>query len=126
MVLGLVIALQGHQKSSSPRLARWLDRIARFLILVGFGISLYDFGGITTFNQVLEIGLVAGFLVGTYLLAHNKPFGYLWYVLMHVSCAWLMKIENRELLFYMQLLSLVFIFDAYLMTRRQKKDLPVV
>ena len=116
MLLGLVIALRGTTKNPP----RWLDHLALVCIPLGFGYSLYDFGGITTINQWLEIGLVLGFLVGTYLLAKERASGYLWYVLMHVTCGWLMWIQGYPWLFFQQLVSLVFIVDAYRMTQKRR------
>ncbi|MBI2055136.1 MAG: hypothetical protein HYT39_03515 [Candidatus Sungbacteria bacterium] len=116
MVLGLVIALRGTTKNPP----RWLDHLALVCIPLGFGYSLYDFGGITTVNQWLEIGLVLGFLVGTYLLAKERASGYLWYVLMHVTCGWLMWIQGYPWLLLQQLVSLVFIVDAYRMTQKRR------
>lgn len=116
MVLGLVIALRGTTKN----LPRWLDHLARVCIPLGFGYSLYDFGGITTINQWLEIGLVLGFLAGTYLLAKERASGYLWYVLMHVTAGWLMWIQGYPWLFLQQLVSLVFIVDAYRMSQKRR------
>ena len=116
MLLGLVTALRGASRNPP----RWLDRLALFCIPLGFGYSLYDFGGITTINQWLEIGLVLGFLVGTYLLAKEKASGYLWYMLMHITCGWLMWIQGYPWLFLQQIVSLGFVADAYLLTQRRK------
>ena len=116
MILGLIIALRGTTKNPP----RWLDRLALVCIPLGFAYSLYDFGGLNTINQWLEIGLVGGFLIGTYLLAKERASGYLWYVLMHVTCGWLMWIQDCPWLFLQQVVSLGFIADAYFMTRRQK------
>ncbi|MFH0779356.1 MAG: hypothetical protein V1928_00680 [Parcubacteria group bacterium] len=118
MVLGLVIALRGTTKNPPV----WLDRIALICIPLGFAYSFYDFGGLNTINQWLEIALVAGFLIGTYLLAKEKSSGYLWYVLMHVACSWLMYIQGSVWLFVQQIISLIFIFDAYRLTRQRKSN----
>lgn len=117
MVLGLVIAVQGKDKKPP----RWLDYLAIICIPLGFGYSLYDFGGITTINQWLEIGLVLGFLVGTYMLAKENSNGYLWYVLMHTTCGLLMYIQGYPWLLLQQLLSLIFIVDAYQTAKRLKR-----
>ncbi len=116
MFLGLALALRGT--ISSP--PRWLDRLALVCIPLGFGCSFYDFGGITTINQWLEVGLVVGYLVGTYLLAKERASGYLWYVLMHVTCGWLMWIQGYPWLFLQQLVSLVFITDAWRATQKRR------
>lgn len=117
MFLGLVIAWHGTAKKAP----RWLDRLALICILAGLSYSLYDFGGLNTANQWLEIGLVAGFLVGTYLLAKEKANGYLCYILMHVCCGWLMQIQGYPWLFLQQLVSLAFIVDAYLVAQKRKR-----
>lgn len=116
MVLGIVIALRGTTKNPP----RWLDHLALICIPLGFAYSIYDFGGITTVNQWLEIALVLGFLVGTYLLAKERASGYLWYILMHVSGGLLMWVQSYPWLFLQQLLSLGFIVDAYRITQKRK------
>lgn len=116
MLLGLILAFRGTTKDPP----KWLDYLALLCIPLGFAYSLYDFGGVTTINQWLEVGLVLGFLVGTYLLAKERPHGYLWYVLMHVTCGWLMWIQGYPWLFLQQLVSLVFIADAWRATQKRK------
>ena len=108
MILGLLIAWRG--KSETPK---WLDYIALVMIPLGLGYSLYDFGGITTVNQVLEIGTAAGFLIGNYLLAKNIPSGYLWYMVMHIFAGLLMFQLSYVFLMVLQIISLGFILDAY-------------
>lgn len=117
MLLGLVIALRG-KGGKSPKI---LDRIALFFIPVGFLYSLYDFGGFNSFTQLLETLLVVGFLVGTYQLAKERLSGYLWFVLMHVACAWLMWVQDYQWLFLQQVVSLLFVYDAYMWSRAWRK-----
>lgn len=116
MLLGLVTAIRG----TADHPPRWLNRIALLCIPVGLGYSLYDFGGLTAISQWLEIALVLGFLVGTYLLARERMSGYLWYVLMHVSCGWLMYRQGYPWLAMQQAASLVFIVDAYVVSRKHR------
>lgn len=113
MVLGLVTSMRGSAKNPP----RWLDGLALICIPIGFAFSIYDFGGITTINQWLEIALVLGFLLGTYLLAKERSSGYLWFVLMNVSCAALMWIQEYPLLTLQQLISLFFVLNAYRLAR---------
>jgi len=113
MLIGLIIALRG-----SGQEPQWLDYIARIFILFGISYSLYDFGGITTINQILEIGIVSGFLIGTYLLAKKKENGYLWFMLMNISNTFLMYIENYPWLMLQQIISLAFVVDAYIMNKK--------
>lgn len=115
MVLGLIIARGGLKAKPG-----WLDRTAWICIPLGFTYSLCDIGLMTASTQWLEAGLALGFLVGTYQLANQNKQGYLWYVLMHISCGWLMLIQDVAGLAAQQALSLVFIVDAYCMARRNK------
>ena len=116
MFLGLLIALRGEDKTPKS-----LDYIARIAAVVGIAISLYDFGGLTTWNQVLELGVTIGFLVGTYLLATKKPAGYVWYLLMNGTCAALMWREDFPWLAVQQVASLGFIIDAYLVEKKKPR-----
>lgn len=118
MILGLVMALKNESDYRPPR---WLDWLSRLAIALGFTVSLYDFGGITTINQVLEIVLVIGFLIGTYQLAYKRASGYLWYVLMHVACGWLMFIQDYPWLGAQQIVSLLFIWWAWQSSRKNLK-----
>lgn len=115
MLLGLVLALRGSV-GDPPK---WLDRIALACIPLGFAYSLYDFGGLTTLTQWLEIGLVLGFLIGTYQLARDRASGYLWFVLMHITCGGLMGIQGYSWLLAQQVVSLGFIVYAYAIRRRR-------
>ncbi|MFH1823464.1 MAG: hypothetical protein ABH817_01995 [archaeon] len=116
MVLGLILSLRGSTKSPP----KWLDWIALFCIPMGLIYSIYDFNGLNTLTQWLEILLVLGFLVGTYRLAKEKNDGYLWYMLMHVACGWLMLIENFPWLVAQQTISILFIVYAYFLSRKKK------
>ena len=108
MILGLVIATKGADKAP-----KWLGYSALIVTVIGITYSLYDFGGITTLNQVLELGVVTGFLAGTYLLAKQRALGYLLFVLMNVSNAALMYIQDFPWLALQQIVSLGFVLDAY-------------
>lgn len=118
MLLGLVLAIHGKDAS----VPSWLKILANACIVLGFVFSLFDFHGLHTLSQWLETGLVAGFLVGTYELAHERSQGYLWYVLMHVSCAYLMWIQGFPWLVAQQVFSLLFIVDAFLTQRRRTTE----
>lgn len=116
MVLGLLIAWRG--KDNTPK---WLDYIALFLIPIGIGYSIYDFGGITTMNQVYELGIASGFLIGNYLLAKQIPSGYLWFMLMHVFAGLLMYNQGYFFLMVLQVVSLGFIIYAYWQQNKLQK-----
>lgn len=114
MVLGIVVASRGLERTP-----KWLDHIALASSVTGIVYSLYDFGGITTLNQLLEIGTVSGFLIGTYLLAKERPSGYLWYMIMNFTTGWLMYIQDYHIMAAQQALSFGFIVDAYFTHRRK-------
>lgn len=114
MALGLVRALRRKDKP----VPAWLEWLALVCVPLGFMYSFHDFGGFDSLEQWLETVLVAGFLIGTYLLAKERPNGYLWYVLMHVACGVLMWHEDYPWLALQQAASLGFIADAYLTQRR--------
>lgn len=118
MLLGLIIALRG--KGQEPK---WLDYVTIISIVLGIGFSLYDFGGLTSYTQILELSLTTGFLLGTYLLANKNPKGYLWFMLMNLSCGTLMLFQNYPWLAGQQAISLLFVIDAYYINQRKIKKL---
>jgi len=123
MLFGLYTAYRDRQTPS-----RRFDRIAAIFtyasVVLGIGYSLYDFEGITSASQLLEMGVTLGFLLGSYLLAKNNPSGWLFFMLMNGSMATLMHLQNKPLLAGQQLLSLCFVVYGYIMSRRTKHDHP--
>ncbi len=109
MLVGLLIALRG--KGSEPK---WLDYVSRIAVVFGLTLSTYEFGGIKTVIQFLELGIAAGFLMGTYLMAKDVIQGYFWLMTGNVTCSCLMGIEGYYLLMIQQLISLIFVADAYI------------
>lgn len=57
--------------------------------------------------------------MGTYLMAKDNIQGYFWLMLGNVSCAALMGIQGYPILSAQQLVSLIFVTDAYRSRRRQ-------
>ena len=90
-------------------------------LLFGVGYSLYDYGGITSWTQVLEIGVMIGFLIGTYLLAKKKIYGWLFFMLMNASMAALMFLQHKPLLSMQQLVSLCFVIYGFRIALRLRK-----
>jgi len=113
MFVGLWIAWQGHGKQPL-----WLDQLSILAVAIGLGLSFYNFSGITSINQILELGIAAGFLIGTYQLAKKNSQGYLWFIVGNISCALLMDKEGFLLLMAQQVISLGFVIDAYLANKR--------
>lgn len=114
MLVGLIIAWRGH--GMEPK---WLNGVAKLSVFVGLVLSVYEFGGINSVSQFLELGIAAGFLMGTYLMAKDSAQGYLWLMLGNVSCASLMGTQGFYILMAQQLVSLGFVTDAFLVRRNK-------
>lgn len=76
-----------------------------------FGVyySVLHHGGIMSISQVLEIGVMMGFLLGSYSMAKNDSVGWLYFMLMNLSMAGLMLLQDKEILMVQQLFSLCFV-----------------
>jgi hypothetical protein len=112
MVLGVFAAYRGN--NSSPRTLSVAAAISTYTFLaLGVCYSLYDFGGITSIAQLLEMGVMFGFLIGSYLLAKNNPYGWICFMLMNGSMATLMFIQQKPLLSLQQLISLGFVIYGF-------------
>ena len=112
-----------YQNADSPN--KRFDLIASlftygFLVL-GVFYSAYDHGGIASISQVLEIGVMIGFLLGSYLLAKNNLFGWLFFMLMNGSMASLMLIQHKPLLSIQQIISLCFAIYGFSVSFRSKR-----
>jgi hypothetical protein len=114
LIMGLIAALHGVEKTP-----RWLTWVAGSATLGGILYSLR--GGMTTASQVFETGMAIGLLAGTFLLAKQKPTGYLCFMLMNASTAALMGIEGYWLLVPQQIVCLGFVVDAYLSEKRIRR-----
>lgn len=101
---------------------RIFDKVASFFtygsIALGVSFSVVDYGGITSFSQVLEMGVMLGFLLGSYLLAKNNRTGWLFFMLMNASMASLMFIQHKPLLATQQIVSLCFVIYGFTASRR--------
>ena len=110
---------------NSKKINRSFDIIAScftyVFILFGTSYSLYDYGGITSVSQLLEIGVMIGFLLGSYLLAKNKNYGWLFFMIMNASMGTLMIIQNKPILAFQQALSLCFVIYGFIMAMRVSK-----
>ena len=84
-------------------------------VILGVCYSLYDYGGLVAVTQLLEISAMAGFLLGSYLLAKHNINGWLLFMLMNGSMAALMFIQHKPILTAQQLVSLCFVAYGFLM-----------
>ncbi len=122
MIMGLINVIRNKKDSN---LSRWLDAMAKLMIVSGLGISLYDFGGISSMNQVIELGIAAGFLLGTYYMAKTSSAGYYWLLLGNLAAALLMFRQGYFILMAQQLLSMIPVSDA-LVTHRKKMEMQTI
>ncbi len=104
---------------------RGFDLLTSFLtysaLTFGVGYSLYDYGGLTTLSQTLEIGVMFGFLLGSYLLAKKQSSGWLFFMLMNGSMASLMFLQHKPLLAVQQLVSLCFVIYGFTLAYRSSR-----
>lgn len=110
--------------SPSKILDRMTSMFTYGFLVFGVCYSLYDYGGITTVSQILEMGVMIGFLLGSYLLAKKNISGWIFFMLMNCSMATLMLIQHKPLLSVQQLVSLCFVlygFSIALKSSRQDK-----
>ncbi len=121
MLFGL---LNAWQNSGSPN--KTLDFATSLVtyaaLIFGVGYSLYDYGGITSGSQILEIGVMIGFLLGSYLLAKNNSYGWLFFMLMNGSMASLMFLQHKPMLSIQQLVSLCFVIYGFTVAMRSSRD----
>lgn len=112
-----------YKKLEKPNV--FFDIFASFFtyafIIFGTGYSLYDYGGITSISQLLEIGVMIGFLLGSYLLAKNKTYGWLFFMLMNASMGTLMALQNKPILAFQQAVSLCFVVYGFKTAIKHKR-----
>lgn len=121
MILGLVTVYYHHKQPN--RMLNIVAQACMYIFLVlGVGYSLYDYGGITSVSQVLEMSAMSGFLIGSYLLAKNISLGWVCFMVMNGSVAGLMYIQDKPFLSIQQLVSLCFVFYGFTMAMKTTKN----
>lgn len=120
MLTGLMIAIKGH--GNAPK---WLDHLAVLGVAGGLGLSLVDNEGLTSITQILELGVAAGFLLGTYYSAKQSFSGYYWLMFGSITCGTLMGLQGYPLLMIQQFVSLVLIMDAQRAKKLRLKNLKI-
>jgi hypothetical protein len=117
MLLGLYNTYYDNKKHN-----RWFNRIVACSTYgsLAFGLiySMVTHGGIVSVSQILEIGVMMGFLLGSYAIAKNNPVGWLFFMLMNLSMASLMLLQDKPILMVQQLVSLFFVVYALIQSRR--------
>jgi len=120
LLLGLVMAWKRLDKVH--KYYDWgVKGFTYLMIAIGVGYSLYCFGGITTFSQTLEIGVMVGFLLGSYFVAKKNPIGWLLYAVMLLSMGSLMLIKGKPILVGQQAISLIFVIIGFIRSIRRVK-----
>jgi len=120
MLLGLYNVY--NEKEVSAKRFDFIVLSATYISLaLGVGYSVYEYRGINSVTQLLEIGVMIGFLLGSYFLAKNRSFGWLFFILMNGSMALLMFIQNKPILSIQQLFSLCFVVYGYVLAIKAKK-----
>lgn len=112
MLFGLHNAFS-HADSTNKTFDRIASLCTCVCLSIGISYSLYDYGGLTSGSQVLELCIMLGFLVGSYLLAKKNFYGWLFFMLMNGCMATLMLLQNKPLLSAQQLLSLCFVLYGF-------------
>jgi len=109
-----------YKNSENPN--RFFDIVASFFtyvfIIFGTSYSIFDYRGITSLSQLLEIGVMIGFLLGSYLLAKNKTYGWLFFMLMNGSMGTLMLIQNKPILAIQQAISFCFVVYGFIIATK--------
>jgi hypothetical protein len=117
MLFGLFTVYKGSEPPN-----KYFDLIASsftyVFLIVGVGYSVYDYGGIASVSQLLEMGVMIGFLIGSYLLAKSNIYGWLFFMLMNGSMGTLMLIQNKPLLSVQQLVSLCFVVYGFVIAAK--------
>ncbi len=90
-------------------------------LALGLGYSLWDRSGITSLSQLLECGVMVGFLMGSYLLAKQNVKRWIFFMLMNVSMAILMLIQHKPISGFQQLASLGFVIYGFIVASRNDK-----
>jgi hypothetical protein len=113
LILGLVMAWKNLD--TVPKYIDWGIKIFTYgIVIIGTVYSLYVFNGITTFSQILEIGVTVGFLLGSYFLAKKNPSGWIFMIIMLISMGSLMYIHGKMILIIQQIVSLFFAVNGFL------------
>lgn len=120
MLFGLSHAYQRH-KTPSPTFSRIAASMTYASLVLGLGYSLWERSGITSLSQLLECGVMIGFLMGSYLLAKQNLKGWLFFMLMNASMASLMLVQHKPILGFQQLASLGFVIYGFVVASRNDK-----
>lgn len=121
MMLGLYNVLKGQ-----PSQNRWLNGAVELFtygfVAFGVGYSFYEYGGIQSLSQLLEMGVMIGFLLGGYWMAKGRMEGWLFFALMNVCMGSLCWIQDKPLLAVQQGVSLLFVIYGFVSAWRKRRQ----
>jgi len=120
MLLGLYYAYKDQPNKLFDKLVGYCVYTS---LAIGLFYSLSVNRGINSFTQILELGIMLGFLVGSYLMAKNRLSGWLYLMLMNLCTAALMHIENKPILMVQQLMSLCIVIYGFNKNRQIENSL---
>jgi len=112
MLLGLYNAYHDNKKPNKI-FNNIVTVITYSSIIFGLSYSINHNSGITSTSQILEIAMMLGFLLGSNYLARGNNIGWLFFMLMNLSTASLMLLQEKPILMVQQLLSLCFVIYGY-------------
>ncbi|MDP8079370.1 nicotinamide mononucleotide transporter [Phocoenobacter skyensis] len=118
MLLGLYNTYHNNKKHNKY-FNRFVLLFTYLSLALGFGYSIIIHNGVTRVSQVLEMGMVFGFLLGSYFMAKNNPKGWLFFMLMNVSAGTLMLLQDKLILVVQQLLSLSLVIYGYYSSQKK-------
>ncbi len=118
IVIGLIFSVKGLNKKEPF----WIKYVVIYSIVYGLHQSISYYNGINNEIQITEIIMVFTFLIGNYYLTKGKNTGYIYYILMHVSCIYLMYLNEYHGLMWQQLISIGFVVDAYIISKIKKLE----
>ncbi len=102
----------------SRRVGRLVSAFTYTVLTLGLGYSIWQRHGINALTQVLEMGVMVGFLIGSFLMAKRSLAGWWCFMLMNVSMASLMVVQHKPILAGQQVASLAFVVLGYVMAAR--------
>lgn len=117
MVLGLIKSREPARPIPAS-VERGVAIFSYGLAAAGVSYSLYDFHGLTSFTQVLELFSMTGYLLGNYWLAKGQARGWLGQGLNNVSVGVLMAVEGKPWLALQQAIALIFVVRGYLRSKQ--------